>query len=107
MTTREWHEADQDDADRVRSWPAQDAQEPVRTAEEIEEGNWFLADQNYRLMEQLSAETARCIRLATGSEYLRAEIVNLKAVVDEAATEIVRLQALDHDHEYSRNWPLP
>lgn len=21
MTTREWHEADQDDADRVRAWP--------------------------------------------------------------------------------------
>jgi len=29
VTTQEWHEADQDDADRVRAWPAQDAQEPL------------------------------------------------------------------------------
>jgi len=28
VTTQEWHEADQDDADRVRAWPAQDAQMP-------------------------------------------------------------------------------
>jgi len=29
VTTQEWHEADQDDADRVREWPAEDAQEPL------------------------------------------------------------------------------
>ena len=33
MTTSEWFEADQDDADRCRSWPAQDAQEPPNVSD--------------------------------------------------------------------------
>jgi len=33
MTTREYQEAYDDDADRVRSWPAQDAQEPLSDVE--------------------------------------------------------------------------
>jgi cell division protein FtsB len=41
-----------------------------------------------QLMQELSAQTAKCERLAVGSKYLRNEIVNLKAERDEALAEI-------------------
>jgi len=58
VTTQEWHEADQDDADRVRAWPAQDAQEPsddryyvsllIEKDQEIAELKSLLADSEQR-----------------------------------------------------------
>ena len=107
MTTREYQEAYDDDSDQVRAWQprtaleslavqgigdslhsAQDAQEPSKTEAELEEGVWFLDDQNRRLLELLSAQDAKCVGLTSGSEYLRSEIVNLKAERDDALAEV-------------------
>ena len=43
-------------------------------------------------MELLSAETAKCKRLTTGSEYIRAEIVNLRAERDAAWAQVGSLE---------------
>jgi chromosome segregation ATPase len=107
MTTRDYAEAFEDDSENVRGWPAQDAQEPP---EGLSESGF--EDLCMQLMQELSAQTAKCERLSAGSEYLRNEIVNLKAERDEARTtlseataEIIRLNA--DDMEYTSHWPLP
>lgn len=66
MTTQEWFEADQDDADRVRAWAAQDAQEPdtERAVDYLAHQNGVLSAENTQLIEAL-----RESRTATGHAW--------------------------------------
>jgi hypothetical protein len=79
MTTREWHEADQDDADRVRAWPAQDAQEPEPDPAPCQCPEHL----TYRASLAFNSDAAQA---PNGSDvaYLRAEVAALKA--DQAHT---------------------
>jgi len=95
VTTQEWHEADQDDADRVRAWqprtaleslagrriedslhPAQDAQEPEPDPAPCQ------CPEHLTYRDSLAFNTAQDAQMPPNDsdvDYLRAEIAALKA----------------------------
>ena len=75
MTTREYQEAYDDDSDRVRSWPAQDAQEPP--------DDYCGSARCSNKVEEFSNEDTR----------LRAEIVRLRTLCGKAADHLERVVA--------------
>ena len=106
MTTREWHEADQDDSNRVRSWPAQDAQEGAsedvttilnRVVNKLTAQLWQVtAERDEALADIRELRSALAVM---GADFIAVARERNKArtALSEAAAEIIRLNADDRD----------
>jgi hypothetical protein len=98
MTTQDYADAYEDDSENVRSWPAQDAQEP-----DVERTVDYLAHQNGVLSAENTQLTAEVERYRSESYARIAVKTRLQAERDAALAAIRRVEALADQWEHA--WP--